>query len=128
MAYKKSKESAIVVKAKKRLAGMKMVDDEQGSPFEYGDAQKNPCNTALLESKITEYDNTQILLNKKLSEVDDLNNKEKALQKEIQSLYTRVLSGAISKFGEDASEIEQLGGKRKSDRKKPVGKSKTTTA
>ena len=58
---------------------MKTIDDEQGIVVEYGDAQKNPCNSALFQGKITDYDNTQTLLNKKLSEAGDLNNKEKAI-------------------------------------------------
>jgi len=124
MAYKKSKESKSVTDAKKRLSGMKVIDTNQGSMVEYGDAVKNPCNSALLASKITDYDTTQNKLNMKLSEVDELQNEEKALEKEIQSLSTRALKGAISKFGEDASEIEQLGGKRKSERKKPERKKK----
>ena len=123
MAYKKSKESLVVANAKKRLAGMKAIDAAQAAPVEYGDAQKNPCNVLLLESMVVSYDAIQAQLNIKLSEVDDLTNQEAVLQKQIQSIYTRALKGAISKFGEDAIEIEQLGGVRKSERKKPKTKS-----
>ena len=121
MAYRKSKESRIVTDGKKRLAGMKQVDDQKGSEQEYGSVA-NPCNSTVVQEKVGEYDTTQEALNKILSDADDKANELKAIEKEIGSLYTRALSGAISKFGEDSSEVEMLGGTRKSERKRPVRK------
>jgi hypothetical protein len=121
MAYKKCKESKIVTDAKKRAAGMKEVDTKQGSMQEYGSVAK-PCNSTVIDEKIGEYDAIQEDLNKTLTEADDKSNQLKAVEKEIGSLYTRALSGAVSKFGEDSSEVEMLGGTRKSERKRPVRK------
>jgi hypothetical protein len=121
MSYKKSKESRIVTNGKKRLAGMKQVDTQEGAEVEYGSVAK-PCNSTLFTAKVGDYNGIQLNLNKKLSEADDLANQLKVVEKEIESLYTRVLSGAVSKFGEDSSQVEMLGGTRKSERKRPVRK------
>jgi hypothetical protein len=121
MSYRRSKESRIVTDGKKRLAGMKDVDAQQGATVEYGTVA-NPCNSTVFAEKVGEYDTTQEELNKALGIADDWANKLKSVEKEIGSLYTRALSGAISKFGEDSSEVEMLGGTRKSERKRPVRK------
>ena len=47
-----------------------------------------------------------------------------AKEKKLSEMCTKVLSGAVSEFGDDSDEYEQLGGTRKSDRKKPVRKPK----
>ncbi|MFH1005523.1 MAG: hypothetical protein V1781_08560, partial [Bacteroidota bacterium] len=53
-------------------------------------------------------------------------NVEKVQQKEIASIYSGVLKGAVSKFGADSSVVEQLGGTRYSERKRPVRKPNDT--
>jgi hypothetical protein len=123
MGYQKSKETRIVTNARKRMAGMDKIDEQQGSEVEYG-STTNPCNKTLVKAKILSYDDVQTKLNAKLSEADEIRNTLIAVEKEIESLYKRTLTGAISKFGEDSSEVEMLGGTRKSERKRPVRKPK----
>lgn len=45
-------------------------------------------------------------------------------EKKLNDMCTIVLAAAVSEFGDDSDEYEQLGGTRKSDRKKPVRKPK----
>jgi len=47
-----------------------------------------------------------------------------AEEKKLNDMCTIVLAAAVSEFGDDSDEYEQLGGTRKSDRKKPVRKPK----
>ncbi len=123
MGLRKSKESAAVTRAKKRRDGMKTIDDAREAPVEYGDVAK-PCNTAALTAKIDAYDADQSLANSMLADVDAVINRVKGYEKEIKSLFKRALSGAVSKFGEDSSEVEMMGGTRSSERKKRVSKPK----
>jgi len=47
-------------------------------------------------------------------------------EKKFCEIYTIILVAAVSEFGDDSDEYEQLGGTRKSDRKKPVRKPKNS--
>ena len=71
----------------------------------------------LVELKRGEY-------NKALKAADELSNDIDAEEKILGEMSKKVLSTAVGIFGEDTDEYEQLGGTRKSDRKKPVRKPK----
>jgi hypothetical protein len=124
MGYKKGKESIHVAKARKRLAGMETIDSNRGILVEYGDAVENPCNSTVIKNIIKDYDTVQDNLNQTLAAADKLKNDLSDIENRIKSYYKRALSGAISKFGENSNEVEMMGGKRKSERKKPVRKPK----
>jgi hypothetical protein len=124
MGYKKGKESTHVAKARKRLSGMVGIDTNRGIQVEYGDAIENPCNSTVFKDTILEYDTVQSNLNQTLAAADSLKNELIDIENKIKSYYKRALSGAISKYGENSSEVEMMGGKRKSERKKPVRKPK----
>jgi hypothetical protein len=124
MGYKKGKESTHVAKARKRLSGMETIDSNRGIQVEYGDAIENPCNSSVIKDKIQEYDTIQDRLNQTLAAADKLKNELIDIENQIKSYYKRALSGAISKYGENSNEVEMMGGKRKSERKKPVRKPK----
>ena len=128
MAYQKRKESATVTKATKRLNVMIKIDKDKNKKVEYGDATTNPLNVALLNSKINAYGKTITDTNGILAEADVLVNQERAQRKEIADMYSGILKGAVSKFGADSDEVEQLGGTRKSERKRPDRKPKLPAA
>jgi len=72
---------------------------------------------AVVESKRSDY-------NKALKAADEQSNIMDAEEKKLNDMCTIVLASAVSEFGDDSDEYEQLGGTRKSDRKKPVRKPK----
>jgi hypothetical protein len=124
MGYRKGKESTHVAKARKRLSGMETIDLNRGIVIEYGDAVENPCNSTVIKNIILDYDTVQDKLNQTLAAADSLKNELIDIENQIKSYYKRALSGAISKYGENSNEVEMMGGKRKSERKKPVRKPK----
>lgn len=62
-----------------------------------------------------------------LDQADALGNRIDAGQALARDMSARVLSGGAGKFGRDSDEVEQLGGKRLSERKRPVRKAKTAS-
>ena len=48
-------------------------------------------------------------------------------EKTMKDICERMLEGVGSKFGHDSNEYEMAGGKRKSERKRPIRKPKKTT-
>lgn len=125
MAFKEKGKSSVVSKAEDRLNGMQVVDKNQGKTVNYGNDQSQITVTELsaqigvVETKRADY-------NKALKAADELSNEYDALEKLLAEMCRKILSGAISKFGDDSDEYEQLGGTRKSDRKKPVKKQNTS--
>lgn len=123
MAYREKTKSPIVEKAESRLNGMQVVDGKQETPVNYGNSKvplmvaEMAAQIALVESKRSDY-------NKTLKAADEISNDIDAEENKLNEMCTKVLSVAVGQFGEDSDEYEQLGGTRKSDRKKPVRKPK----
>jgi hypothetical protein len=126
MAYRKRKESKEIAKIRIRLQIMQDIDKKKKQTIEYGDA-KDPVNSSVLESKLKARDELIASINQMLSKVDEKINDEKALDKELKTLSTRVLQGAKAKYGLDSNEVEILGGTKASERKKPEKKAKKKT-
>ena len=124
MAYREKTKSPVVEKAESRLNGMQVVDGKQETAVNYGNSKvpltvsEMTAQIALVESKRNDY-------NKALKAADEISNGIDAEENKLNEMCTKVLSAAVSQFGEDTDEYEQLGGTRKSDRKKPVRKPKT---
>ncbi|MFA6979117.1 MAG: hypothetical protein WC209_07300 [Ignavibacteriaceae bacterium] len=124
MAYRDKTKSSIVEKAEGRLNGMQVIDKKRQTPVNYGNSEipltvtEMSAQIALVELKRSDY-------NKALKAADEVSNAFDAEEKKLSEMCTKVLSGAVSIFGEDTDQYEQLGGIRKSDRKKPVRKPKT---
>jgi hypothetical protein len=66
--------------------------------------------------------------NSDLSDLDARLTGIKANEKTLAQLSVRMLKGVASKFGEDSDEYEKAGGKRTSERKRPVRQSKAAVA
>jgi len=123
MAYREKKKSPVVEKAESRLNGMQVVDGKQESPVNYGNP-KEPLTVAEMAAQIALVELKRGDYNKTLKAADELSNDIDAEEEILTEMSTKVLSSAIGQFGEDSDEYEQLGGTRKSDRKKPVRKPK----
>ncbi|MCK9424603.1 MAG: hypothetical protein M0Q21_01035 [Ignavibacteriaceae bacterium] len=123
MAYREKTKSPVVEKAESRLNGMQVVDGKQEAPVNYGNS-KTPLTVAEMTAQIALVESKRGDYNRALKAADELSNDIDAEEKKLSEMSTKVLSGAVSEFGEDSDEYEQLGGTKKSDRKKPVRKPK----
>jgi hypothetical protein len=123
MAFKRKTPAKILEDLKKRLSAVEQIDLSQGKTINYGD-EKDPLTKTEIKAQVTEYENLVAKYNQMLQEADKLGNQFREAEKKMKETHTRILAGAISKFGRDANEIEQLGAIRKSERKKPTKKDK----
>ncbi len=116
MAFKEREESSDVSKARTRLAGMKKIDSDKGKVIEYGgDVQS--ITSLILEDLIKDYTAKVESYNQVLKSANSKANEIDIVESKIKKMHATVLSSAPGKFGEDANEIEVLGGTRASDRK-----------
>ncbi len=123
MAFKKRKINLVVEDAKLRLDGMNQIDFDKAVVVDYGDAILGVSLTkAEMKAKIFSIETSISEYNQMLEQADAKANDINTLVDELRGMNTAVLKSAVGKFGEDANEIEQLGGTRKSERKRPVRK------
>jgi len=111
MARKKRKSKA-VERALKRAAALAAVDPK----LDLGNGLTlDAYNTAITahEGNVDNYNTTLAGLDTQLTDI-------KASEKKLAQLSVRMLKGVASKFGEDSDEYEKAGGKRTSERKRPV--------
>jgi hypothetical protein len=114
MAYKKKSVPKDVQNAKKRVDGMKSIDPA----LDLGDG----VSVAALDRAIAGVTDKISAYNTKLSEIDQMDNEIKADIKALNTLSSRALKGGEFKYGRDSSEYEMMGGKRRSERRKPLRK------
>jgi hypothetical protein len=121
MPLKKRKPGSIVGKAEQRLKGMENIDGNYESPIDYG-GPSEPLTSGEVKKQIllciksnTEYNEALIIADEKALLLKEAENK-------LAEMYSRILSGCVSKFGSDAEEVSMLGGTRKSERKKNITK------
>ena len=124
MGFREKTKSSIVTKAESRLTGMQLVETNKGAPVNYV-TEQNPLTAAEMALQIGVVENKRADYNKALKAADELSNEYDAEEEKLNDLCTKVLSGALAKFGSDSDEYEQLGGTRKSDRKKSSKKNDT---
>ena len=112
------RSSKAVEKAETRVPSLKSIDPL----LDLGNGKTLPLYLAAIAA-------TKLLLeqyNTKLSELDGLLNGLTASEDGLDALSEEMLSGVGSKFGFDSTEYEKAGGTRKSERKQPKRKAKTT--
>jgi len=110
------RKSAVIQKAKNRLAGLKAISES----MDLG----NGLSVAEYDAKIQETENKLEVYNERLSQADaDLNEFDKS-EAFLNELNSRILESVAAVYGHDSNEYEKAGGKRKSDRKRPLRKSK----
>ena len=117
MALKKRKPGSIVRKAEQRLKGMLKIDKNYNSPIDYG-GPINPLSSNEVKQQIQHCLETNKQYNEALRIADDKVSLLKEAEEKLAEMYSRILSGCVSKFGSDATEVSLLGGTRKSERKK----------
>jgi hypothetical protein len=111
--------SKVIDKAQHRAAGLASINPD----LDLG----NSLGLATYKAMITETRNKLEAYNNALSVADAANNALKQSERELAMTTERMLVGVAFKYGKDSSEYEMAGGVRKSERKRPVRKAKTTT-
>ncbi|WP_218079706.1 hypothetical protein [Anthocerotibacter panamensis] len=117
MAFKK-RGSKDLEKAQTRATGLASIDPA----LDLGDGMTLAAYTAL----ITEMRGQLEKYNIALANIDEIGNTVDALEKRLADYSERMLAGITLKYGKDSSQYEKAGGIRKSERKRPVRKPKTT--
>lgn len=117
MALKKRSISLKIKKAQQRAKAMNEIDIRYGKIINYG-WELNPLTKSEIDEQIkhctvltNDYNNALEIADKKALDL-------KQAEETLGELYTRVLAGGKSIFGVDSDEVTQLGGTKKSERKK----------
>ena len=119
MAKQKRKQPRIVSQAEVRLSAMEKIDETSGRTVNYG-GEKRPLTQKEMEEQISTCEKHNSAYNKDLEAADKSYNEVLAAEEKLEEMYSEVLKGAVSEFGQDSSEVEMLGGTRKSERKRPI--------
>ena len=110
------RKSAVLETARRRLAGLKSI-----TPIpNLGTA----LTVEAFEAEIDGYSDKQDSYNTTLAALDDETNRLEDHEQRLNDLNQRILAAIKGQYGPDSSEVEQIGGVRRSDRKKPVRKPK----
>lgn len=113
---RRKRDSKWLAVLQQRIAGMKSIDER----LDLGGG----ISVATLTSAHSELAENLARYNQLLSEADAALNVINDLELRARDLAERALTGVATRFGKDSSEYEQVGGTRKSERKKPgTGKS-----
>jgi hypothetical protein len=123
MSFKRKSIAKKVIHARMRLLGVQHIDTNLQTVINYG-WENRPLTQVEFQQVINDYTEEINAYNQLLIEADQRSNRIAALEKRITKMSTAVLKAASALFGDDASEIQTLGGTRTSDRKKPVRKKK----
>ena len=123
MAYKRQTDGPRLEEAKRRLTAMQTIDKAKKKVINYGEDDA-PLSSVEVAAEVTAQSDRISAYNGLLDQCDALLNDLRAGEKRLGTMNTRVLAGAKSKFGPDATEVEQVGGTRQSERAKPVRKPK----
>ena len=121
MPLKKRKPASIVKKAKKRLKGMLTIDKKYKRVINYG-GYSNSLTSNDIKEQIKLCVNANSEYNKSLLIANEKSIILRTSEKELNDMYSRILSGCFGIFGGDAEEIALLGGTRRSQRKRPFRK------
>ena len=89
------------------------------------EAPGRPLTQKEMEKQVSTCEKLNSAHNKDLEAADKSLNEVLAAEEKLEAMYSEVLKGAVSEFGQDSSEVEMLGGTRKSERKRPVRKKKS---
>lgn len=117
MAYRKRESSKVEQAAEIKLTALRNFDDSNGSVINYGSTGKNLSSVEYGE-KLLKCDELRNGLNTVLEDADekrDLLNKE---VKELSKLSSQFLAAVKARFGEDSTEYDQIGGTKRSKRKR----------
>ena len=112
---RKKRSSRILDRANVRAAGLRAI----GS-LDFG----NGLTSDSFEQAITDVRTKLDDYNQTLSTVDEKANHLSESEMILRDYHERVLSGVGAKYGKNSNEYEMVGGKRKSERKRPASRKK----
>jgi hypothetical protein len=110
--------STVLETARQRLAGLKSITPAP----DFGAA----LSLAGYETDFTSLSSKLDAYNEELSRLDQLQNEVETIELALREKNVRLLSAAEAHYGPDSSEYEQVGGTRRSDRKRPGPKGPRT--
>ena len=116
MARRKRTSSHIMEKARHVLAGLKQIDPTP----EFGPE----LTEALFEAEVNGFSHDLEAFNGGLAEVDDRQNGLDDREQRLNDFTLRIQSAVKALYGPNSSELEVIGGVRRSDRKRPGRKPK----
>ena len=108
------RKSTVLDTGRQRLAGLKSITP----PPDFGPNLK----VANYETQLNGFSDKIDKYNGLLSTLDELQNELDADEGELRTMNTRMLAASESHYGPDSSEYEMVGGKRRSERKRPTRK------
>ncbi len=123
MSYRKKTGGKVLDIAQIRLAAMTQIDTDKARVVDYGDVG-NVLTKAVYATQITAYTALIANYNQLLDQADALKNNIETAEVKLNDMNVGILAAAAAKFGRNSNELEQLGGTRKDDRKRPVRKPK----
>ncbi len=117
MALRKRNPSSRVTKAETRLEAMNELDRKHLKAINYG-GEQNPLTTTEMRTQIEECRMLVNEYNTILEMADKKSIEIRTSEEKLGDQFTRVLAGAKSIFGVDSDEVKELGGTKRSERKK----------
>lgn len=117
---RRKRTSTILDTARQRLAGLKQISPKPN----FGPVVTEEA----YEAAVNGYDNDQDSYNGDVAALDDKTNQLDASEQLLADFNQRILAAVKALYGPDSSEVELVGGVRRSDRKKRVRTPKTKAA
>ena len=108
---RKKRTSRVLEIARQRLAGLKKITPKP----ELGN-----ITVESYEAEVNGFTAEQDSYNGELAQLDERTNRLDARESQLADLNQRVLAAVKGQYGPDSSEFEQVGGTRRSDRKRPT--------
>jgi uncharacterized protein YukE len=116
MARKKLVRVLVLEKGITRLSAIKSIDQTLDL--------SNGITVANYETEVNDLTTKLSTYNTALSTIDDLYNVCIAQIEVLKDWNERMLTGVATKYGKNSSQYEMAGGRKKSERKKPIAKPK----
>jgi hypothetical protein len=108
---RKKRTSKVLEIARQRLAGLKKITPKP----ELGN-----ITVETYEAEVNGFITEQDAYNGELAQLDERTNRLDTREQQLSDLNQRVLAAVKGQYGPDSSEFEQVGGIRRSDRKRPT--------
>jgi len=116
---RKKRTSKVLEIARQRLAGLKKITPKP----ELGN-----ITVETYEAEVNGFTTEQDAYNGELAQLDERTNRLDTRERQLADLSQRVLAAVKGQYGPDSSEFEQVGGTRRSDRKRPTRAPKAQAA
>jgi len=116
---RKKRTSKVLEIARQRLAGLKQISPKA----ELG----TKITAEIFETAVNDLTEELDAYNGELAQLDERSNRLDANEQDLADLSQRVVAAVKGQYGPDSNEYEQVGGTRRSDRKRPVRPTKPLT-